>query len=359
VNLQRSLFIAAIGAAASFSVAPKISLAAQQVGAPSAASSAKGGVQSRGVTGQSAANPGADNDANHAQGTPQNNVNQPAPTNGNNANNGNAAANNNNQTARNSDRHHRHLSQGFTYVNLYGYVPYNGLYNEGYGYDNGWYDYPGPYISDDNSVNTNGYTSSNENGYGTQAPSQSAGAATPTSQPAMSADAMAARTQMIESQSRLLKEYEAKPEYQAALKDLKQATDQFNAAVTKAQASLQENPQYQQANAQKQHADQQVEAQQAAHQETPTTSSSVNANSAGSYSADVTRAAQQKLNAKAQLTDLQKKAISDDPTVKAAREKLDTSLTKYKAEQAKFAEVVQADKDWQAAKQKYDAAAKG
>jgi hypothetical protein len=161
---------------------------------------------------------------------------------------------------------------------------------------------------------------------------------------------------MIEAQARLLKEYQAKPEYQSALADLKKATDDFNAAVTNARASLQQTPAYQQATAQKEHADQQVEAQQASHEVSPTTSTA-SANPPGTFSADVTKAAQQKLNAKAQLTVLQKKSVNDNPAVQQARAKLDSSLAQFKAVQAKFAEVVIADKDWQAAKQKYDAAA--
>ena len=129
----------------------------------------------------------------------------------------------------------------------------------------------------------------------------------------------------------------------------------FNAAVASARASLQQTPAYQQATAQKDHADQQVEAQQAAHEVQPTTSTA-SANPAGAFSEDVTKAAQQKLNAKAQLTVLQKKSINDNPAVQQARAKLDSSLAQFKAVQAKFAEVVMADKDWQAAKQKYDAA---
>jgi hypothetical protein len=348
VKLRHSLFIAAISAAASLSFTPLTNIAKAVNQTPQAAPAARGGVESKGVTGQPAANPGVDTNANHPAPTPSNNsTNAPA---------NNAAADHH------DDRHyHRMSARGQTFVQLYGYVPYNGLYNEGFGYNNGWYDYPafGPYMDDNAGVDDSGFTSSNTNGYGHQIqPAQPTTLTTRISPDTagLSPEAVGARTAMIETQARLLKEYQAKPEYQSALADLKKATDDFNAAVTKARASLQQTPAYQQATAQKEHADQQIEAQQAAHKIQPTTSTA-SANSAGSFSEDVTKAAQQKLNAKAQLTDLQKKSINDNPAVKEARAKLDSSLAQFKAVQVKFAEVVMADKDWQAAKQKYDAAA--
>jgi hypothetical protein len=349
VKLRHSLFIAAISAAASLSLTSVTNVANAVDQAPQAAPAARGGVQSKGVSGQPAALPGQDTNANHPeQSTSANNGTANAPNN-------TAAANNHN------NEHHRRMSaRGQTFVQLYGYVPYNGLYNEGFGYNNGWYDYPGfgPYIDENAGVDDSGFTSSNTNGYGEQIPPA------PPAQPTTSASAgvvgispvaLGARTEMIEAQARLLKEYQAKPEYQSALADLKKATDDFNAAVASARASLQQTPAYQQATAQKDHADQQVEAQQAAHEVQPTTSTA-SANPAGAFSEDVTKAAQQKLNAKAQLTVLQKKSINDNPAVQQARAKLDSSLAQFKAVQAKFAEVVMADKDWQAAKQKYDAA---
>jgi hypothetical protein len=352
VKLRHSLCIAAISAAASLSFTPLMNVANAVNQTPQAAPAARGGVESKGVTGQPAANPGVDTNANHPQ--------QPAPTNNSstNAPANNAAANNHENV-----RHHRMSAQGQTLVPLYGYVPYNGLYNEGFGYNNGWYDYPGfgPYMDDNAGVDESGFTSSNTNGYGHQIqPAQPTTLTTRISPDTagLSPEAVGARTAMIETQARLLKEYQAKPEYQSALSDLKKSTDDFNAAVTQARASLQQTPEYQQATAQKQHADQQIEAQQAAHKVQPTTSTA-SANTAGTFSEDVTKAAQQKLNAKAQLTDLQKKSINDNPAVQQARAKLDSSVAQFKAVQAKFAEVVMTDKDWQAAKQKYDAAAKG
>lgn len=354
MKLRHSLLVAAISAAASLSLTPMTNTANaanQAAQAAPAAPAARGGVESRGVTGQPAANPGVDTNANHPE--------QSAP-----ANHGAANAPNNTTAANNHDNdHHRRMSaRGQTLVPLYGYVPYNGLYNEGFGYNSGWYDYPGfgPYMDDTGSgVDDSGFTSSNTNGFGEQTPPA------PQAQPTTSVSAgfvdispvaLSARTEMIEAQARLLKEYQAKPEYQSALADLKKATDDFNAAVANARASLQQTPAYQQANAQKEHADQQVEAQQVAHEVSPTTSTA-SENPAGTYSEDVTKAAEQKLKAKAELTVLQKKSINDNPAVQQARAKLDSSLAQFKAVQAKFAEVVMADKDWKAAKDKYDAAA--
>lgn len=227
-------------------------------------------------------------------------------------------------------------------VPYYGAVPYNGF---GFGYNyGGW----GDYYGNDNVGEANG---------GSANP-PAASPATATQNP----EADAARNQMVSEQSRLLKEYMNGPEYKQAVADVRKATDDFNAAVAKVRGAAAQAPDVKDAHAKEDQAQRQVEAQQAAHHITPGATqpgAAPAAASGGEFPADLTAAAQRKLDAKTQAKRGEGDRLMQDPDVKQSKQRLDEAVAHLQQLQGQFEQQVTGDKEWVSAKQKLDSAMAG
>jgi hypothetical protein len=229
-------------------------------------------------------------------------------------------------------------------VPYYGAVPYNGF---GFGYNyGGWGDY-----YDNETANVG-----EANGGSANPPAASPATAT------QNPDAEAARSQLVSEQSRLLKEYMNSPEYKQALADVRKATDDFKAAVAKVRGAAAQAPDVKDAHAKEDQAQRQVEAKQAAHRITPGATQPTGAQTGaagGDFPADLTAAAQKKLDAKTQAKRGEGDRLMQDPDVKQSKQRLDDAVAHLQELQSQFEQQVTGDKQWQEAKQKLDTAMAG
>jgi chromosome segregation ATPase len=163
---------------------------------------------------------------------------------------------------------------------------------------------------------------------------------------------------MASVRARLARQFESNEEVRAALRDLQDAQRGYDAAVAKANRDLENNPEFKQAEAEKQQAARKIEAIQAADRQAaerePATRGSTT--QPAPISPEVIRAAQQKLNAASHVTALTSDRAQSDPAVTAAREKLESTADRLNTMKDKFDALLQSDSQWQAAKQKLDAA---
>jgi len=170
---------------------------------------------------------------------------------------------------------------------------------------------------------------------------------------------------MVSEQSRLLKEYMESPEYKKAVADVHKAADDFKAAVAKVEGPASQSPDVKQAVTKEQQAQQQLDAQQAAHHIGPAASATTQpargapAASGSEFPADVTQAAQKKLEAKTEAKRSRDDKVLKDPNVQQAKQRLDGSVAHLQELQSKFETQVTGDKEWQSAKQKLDTAMAG
>ena len=223
------------------------------------------------------------------------------------------------------------------YVPSYGYANWNGDYSSPYwNAPGGWY-------------NNQGYSSQQGNN------SKDSGVAAPI--PSVRPEEEAAQAEMTSSQARLAKQFESSDDVRAALHDVQQAQHAYDAAVAKAKKQIKEDPDFKQAEADKQQAARKVEAVQAADRQKSTPPGT--ATQPAPISPEILRAAQQKLNAASEVSTITADHAQTDGTVNEAREKLETAADKLNGMKDKFDASLQADPQWQAAKQKLDAARAG
>lgn len=219
------------------------------------------------------------------------------------------------------------------------------VYIPGYGYTNWLADYGTPYW------NTPGTWYMGEDfPQGQQPSSNDNGAAAP--RPSNRPQEEAAQAEMTSARARLAREFESNEEVRDALRDVQEAQRTYDAAVAKANKDLKNDPVYEKAEAAKQKAARKVEAVQAADRQ----AAGATATQPATISPEVVRAAQQKLNAASQASAIAADRAQSDPAVIAAREKLEAAADRLNAMKGKFDAALQGDPQWQAAKQKLDAA---
>ena len=225
------------------------------------------------------------------------------------------------------------------------------VYVPGYGYSNWNGDYSSPYWSTPGTwYNNDGYSSSQRN----TADNNNAAAPAQSTRP----QEEAAQAEMMSSRTRLSKQFESSDEVRSALHDVQDAQKAYDAAVVKANRELKQNPDFKEANADKQQAARKVEAAQAADRQ-PAPTAATATQPAAPYSAEVVRAAQQKLNAASEVSAIQADHAQTNPAVTEAREKLEAAAEKLNVMKDKFDAALQSDPQWQSAKQKLDAARSG
>ncbi len=221
------------------------------------------------------------------------------------------------------------------------------VYIPGYGYSNWNGDYSSPYWS------TAG-TWYNNDGVSNQRANGNSNVTTPVQ--STRPEAEAAQAEMTSTRARLAKQFESSDEVRAALHDVKEAQHAYDAAVAKSKRNLKNNPEYKQVEAEKQQAARKVEAAQAADRQ-PAPSAAVT--QPAPISPEVLRAAQQKLNVATEEKAIVADQGQTDSSVIEAREKLETAADKLNGMKDKFDATLQADPQWQTAKQKLDAARSG
>ena len=242
------------------------------------------------------------------------------------------ANDNDNRGANAADRRNERRNRT-VYVPAYGYTNWNGDYSSPYwSAPGGWY-------------NNQGYSNGQQNDSG------NAGSAV--AAPSVRPEEEAAQAEMTSSRTRLAKQFESSDDVRAALHEVQDAQHAYDAAVAKANKQIKRDPDFKQAEADKQQAARKVEAVQAAdRQATP----DVTTTQPGSFSPEILRAAQQKLNAAAEVSAIAADHSQTDPAVNEAREKLETAADKLNGMKDKFDAALQSDPQWQAAKQKLDTA---
>ncbi len=220
------------------------------------------------------------------------------------------------------------------------------VYVPGYGYGNWSGDYGNPYWSGNSGAwySNDGYQPLQ------QSPSNDDGAAAPVQSARPQEEA--AQAEMTSARTRLSKQFESNEEVRSALHDVQEAQRAYDAAVANASRGLKKDRDYKQAEAEKQRAARKVEAVQAADRQP---AADATATQPEPFSPEVTRAAQQKLNAASKENAIAADHAPTEPAVIAAREKLEAAADRLNGMKDKFDASLQADPQWQAAKQKLDA----
>jgi hypothetical protein len=220
------------------------------------------------------------------------------------------------------------------------------VYVPGYGYSNWYGDYTAPYWNTPGTWYANGDT-----GAGQQPASTPGDPAAPI--PPARAQEDAARAEMIAARARVAGQFETADDIHAGLHDVQEAQRAFDAAVAKVNRDLKQDPAYQQAEAKKQEAAQKVESARATD---PQPAPSAATTRPSPISPALVQAAEQKLNAAEQVTAIESDRAQADPAVIEAREKLEAATERLNGMKAKFDAALNADPQWQAARQKLDAA---
>jgi hypothetical protein len=253
------------------------------------------------------------------------------------ANNAGQASNNAGQTAaganttatRTNPANQRQIGR-IVYIPGYGYMTWAGDYNNPYWRNNG----------------SSGY----------------AGNSTPATQPdarlnrgvgaSRRAQEDSALAEMTTARSRVSKQFEAMDDVRTALHDVQDAQRNYDAAIADANRRLKQDPDFQQAQAQKKVAAEKVEAAQAADHQRAQQGS---ATQPAPISRTLVRAAEQKLNAASQATSI----AQQDPAVTDAKKKLEAASDRLNGLKANFDAALQSDPQWQSAKAKLDSARAG
>ena len=159
----------------------------------------------------------------------------------------------------------------------------------------------------------------------------------------MRAQQNAARSQMEAARLKVVKTFEASPEWIDAQKRVKEAQDAYDAAAKPILDGLKAKPEYQQAVQRESDA----KASVAAHQQNPATATPER----------LTTPATQALQAASEVTKMEDAALAADPTVAEHKAKVTEATAASNALIQKRDAAVLADPEWQAAKKQFDSAA--
>lgn len=251
-------------------------------------------------------------------------------------------------TPGNSNQNNRPRGAGYTYV-----YPWANYYGGGY-YTPGAY---GPtYYNDAYGNNTWGNAFYPNGGVSYRSDWDSVPAVNvPTNADANTrAQIESARADMDAARQRLASQFRSTHDFVQADKEAKEAQAAYDAAVRKVRSQLRQSDDYRDAVAQKRDAQQHVEAVQAAHRIGPTTAP------AGEYfPQQAVNAAQQKLNAAKEVTNIEREQFEQDPAVREARERLDAAVARVNQLKHDFDAKLANDPQWSSAKAKLDSAMSG
>jgi len=234
-----------------------------------------------------------------------------------------------------ANEHHNDQRAGRTvYVPNYGYANWYGNYG------NPYWNTQGPWYVD--------------NGYPTSGQSTSGDANAPAPVPARQPQEEAALADITSARARLARQFESNEDVRSALHDVQDAQRAYDATIARVRHDLQQDPDYQLAEAKKERSAKKVEAAQAAADRQPVVSNPTT--QPAPISSAVVRAAERKLNAASEVTAIAVDREQQDPAVKAAREKLEAANDRLNGLKEKFDASLQADPQYQAATQKLVAA---
>ncbi|HUB25327.1 MAG TPA: hypothetical protein VL992_07845 [Tepidisphaeraceae bacterium] len=148
-----------------------------------------------------------------------------------------------------------------------------------------------------------------------------------------------ARANLNAVEQRLKTEFEASPEYKTAQDNIDAAKAAFDTEKQRVVAGLSDDPDYQAAVQKRKDAEAAIDQ---AHDSTDVTQDQI---------ADL---AQQSMDAKTAVTQMESQAITDDTAASSAKSKLAAATNDFAALKQKFADSMQANPDWIAAKKQLD-----
>jgi DNA repair exonuclease SbcCD ATPase subunit len=163
-----------------------------------------------------------------------------------------------------------------------------------------------------------------------------------------------AQARMLEASIRLEKQFEASDAYRKALRDLREAERDLDLARSQAHRALQDSRDYHLALAAERQAARNVEAVQASYREPPSAPPATQP-----FPLPLVMAAQHKLDASRQLSEIESEALANNPAVKNARARLEAAADRLETLRAKFEASLVTDPEWLAAKRRLDAARAG